>query len=215
VRLTANNDFTGALNVLRSGQSAVAWQSNKIVVNGVEYQTLGDAEGWMEYGLTLAGSNAAVSSTSTINLQRRGMLTLDNTDRLALTSLVESGNNDDRINNAASINFSNGWLRIHGGTAANSESLATAGGAAVNIVSGTNMIDLWPTDGANQAMTLTIGKLNRSPGSVLRIRDFDATSTFGSAIPLPGTDSVRVAVNDISGLTQIGGTGPTSRLQQR
>lgn len=212
LRLTNNNDFSGALNVLRFGSTAVAWQSNTVSVNGVDYSTFGDAEGWMEYGVTLAGVNAAISGTSAINLQRRGMITLDNTSRLDATSLVAGGNNDDRINNAASINLDHGWLRIHGGTTANSEALATAGGAAVNIGSGTNMIDLWPTDGANQAMTLTIGKLNRSAGGILRIRNLDATSTFGSAEPLPGADSVRVAVTDTSGLTQVGsGVSATSR----
>lgn len=212
VRLTNDNNFTGALNVLRFGQVAIGWQSNTVNVNGVDYQTYGDGEGWAEYGLTLAGINARVSGTSEINLQRRGMLTLDNTDRLDPSSAVSGGNNDDRINNAADFNLNNGWLRIHGGTSANNEALATAGGAQVNVQSGTNMLDLWPLDGANQAMTLTIGDITRSPGSILRIRNFDATSTFGSAEPLVGTDSVRVAVTNSSNLSEYGsGATITSR----
>ena len=207
VRLTNNNNFTGALNVLRFGQVAVGWQSNTVNVNGVDFQTYGDGEGWAEYGLTLSGANARVSGTSDINLQRRGMLTLDNTDRLDASSAVSGGNHDDRINNAANINLDHGWLRIHGGTTANNEALATLGGAQVRVQSGTNMIDLWPTDGANQAMTLTIGNITRTPGAILRIRDLDATSTFGSAAPQVGTDSVRVAVTDSSNLSEYGGSG--------
>lgn len=212
VRLTNNNNFTGALNVLRSGQVAVGWQSDTVNVNGVNYQTYGDAEGYAEYGLTLAGLNARVSGVSEINLQRRGMLTLDNSDRLDLSSAVSGGNNDDRINNASDFNFNNGWLRIHGGTVPNNEAIATAGGAQVHLQSGTNMIDLWPLDGANQAMKLTIGDITRSPGAVLRIRNFDATSTFGSAEPQVGTDSVRVAVTNSSNLSEYGsGASITSR----
>jgi autotransporter-associated beta strand protein len=212
VRLTNNNIFSGALNVLRFGQVAVGWQSNIVNVNGVNYQTFGDGEGWAEYGLTLAGVNARVSGTSDINLQRRGMLTLDNTNRLDLSSGVGGGNLDDRINNAANINLDHGWLRIHGGTTANNEALATSGNAQVRVQSGTNMIDLWPTDGANQAMTLTIGNITRSPGAILRIRDLDATSTFGSAAPQTGIDSVRVAVTNSSNLSEYGsGTSPTNR----
>jgi autotransporter-associated beta strand protein len=212
VRLTNNNNFTGALNVLRSGQVAVGWQSDTVNVNGVNYQTYGDGEGYAEYGLTLAGLNARVSGTSEINLQRRGMLTLDNTDRLDPSSAVSGGNNNDRINNAAAFNLNNGWLRIHGGTVANNEALATAGGAQVRVQSGTNMLDLWPMDGANQAMTLTIGDITRSSGAVLRIRNFDATSTFGSAEPQGGTDSVRVAVTNSSNLSEYGsGASITSR----
>jgi autotransporter-associated beta strand protein len=212
VRLTNNNNFTGALNVLRSGQVAVGWQSDTVKVNGVNYQTYGDGEGYAEYGLTLAGLDARVSGTSEINLQRRGMLTLDNTDRLDPSSAVSGGNNDDRINNASDFNFNNGWLRIHGGTVANNEALATSGGAQVRVQSGTNMIDLWPLDGANQAMTLTIGDITRSPGSILRIRNFDATSTFGSAAPQVGKDSVRVAVTNSSNLSEFGsGATLTSR----
>ncbi|MCX6853607.1 MAG: autotransporter-associated beta strand repeat-containing protein, partial [Verrucomicrobia bacterium] len=214
VRLTNTNTFTGEVNVLRSGSTSVGWQSNTVMVNGVAYNTFGDAEGWAEYGLTLAGSNATLSGTSAINLQRGGMLTLDNTNRLDLSSAVAGGNNDDRINNAASINFDQGWLRIHGGTAPSNEMLATSGGASVNIRSGTNLIDLWPTDGANQAMTLTIGSLSRSPGSVLRIRNLDATSTFGSADPAltPTVDSVRVALTNASGLVSFGSGSQATNL---
>jgi hypothetical protein len=115
VRLTNNNTLTGEVNVLRTGTVALGWQSNSVNVNGVNFNTFGDGEGWAEYGLTLAGSNARLSGTSAITLQRQGMITLDNTTRLdASSGGVTGGNNDDRINNAASINFDHGWLRIHG-----------------------------------------------------------------------------------------------------
>lgn len=211
VRLTNNNTFTGALTVLRSGNTAVAWQSNTTNVNGTDYTTFGDAEGWNEYGVTLAGINARLSGASDINLQRQGMLTLDNTNRLDLSSAVTGGNNNDRINDAANINFDHGWLRIHGNAdTSNTESLATAGGAALNIRSGANMLDLWPVDGAGREMTLTIGRIVRSPGGVLRINNLDATSTFGSAVPNVGADSVRVVVTNTSGLDTPGSGSQTT-----
>jgi autotransporter-associated beta strand protein len=212
LRLTNNNNFTGGVNVLRFGTAAVGWQSNQVTVNGVVYNTFGDAEGWAEYGLTLAGSNSRLSGTSDVTLQRRGMLTLDNTSRLDLTSATAGGNNDDRINDGANINFEHGWLRIQGGGAANNENLATANNAVLAIKSGTNILDLWPADGQLQAMTLTIGKISRNAGAVLRINNLDATSTFGSAVPTGATDSVRVALNSAVGLDQSGsGTGVTNR----
>src|SRR5690606_7878596 len=110
--------FTGDVNVLRSGTAAVRWQDNTVTVNGVDYQTYGDAEGWAEWGLTLAGSQATLAGTGNINLQRRGMITLDNTTRLDNTSFLgaegSGGNHNNRINDAASLNFENGWLRIIG-----------------------------------------------------------------------------------------------------
>ena len=212
LRLTNNNTLTGEVNVLRTGTVALGWQSNTVNINGVNYNTYGDGEGWAEYGLTLAGSNARLSGTSAITLQRQGMITLDNTTRLDASSAVVGGNNDDRINNAASINFDQGWLRIHGSsTTANNEALATTGGT-LNVRSGTNLIDLWPADGSNQAMTLTIGSISRSAGSILRFRDLDATSTFGSITPESGKDGVRVALTNASSLTAVGtGTSATNR----
>ncbi|MBV6499159.1 MAG: hypothetical protein CJBNEKGG_01609 [Prosthecobacter sp.] len=212
LRLTNNNTFTGEMNILRHGTAAVDWQSNTVAINGVNYQTYGEAEGWAEWGVTLTGVNAQLSGVSAINLQRRGMLTLDNTGRLDATSNVVGGNNNNRINDAGTFNMNNGWLRIHGGTAPNTEKIATEAGAAVRVASSTNMIDLWPLDGAGQPMTLTIGRIERSPGAVLRIRNLDATSTFGSAEPSEGVDSVRVLLNSTTGISQYGsGTSATNK----
>ncbi|MBX7211444.1 MAG: autotransporter-associated beta strand repeat-containing protein [Verrucomicrobiaceae bacterium] len=209
LRLTNNNTFSGDLNVLRFGFTSVPWQTNTVNVNGVDYLTLGDAEGWSEYGLTLSGQNGAVSGTGNINLERRGMITLDNTTRLDLTSLVTGGNNNDRINDAANILLNHGWLRIIGGTVDNTESLATAFGAKVQVQSGTNILDLLPTEGAGASMTLTIGEISRSAGGVLRLVDLDSTSTFSTA---GGADSVRVALGSIGTLAQTGaGTGATDK----
>lgn len=212
LRLTNHNTFTGDVNVLRSGTAAVRWQDNTVTVNGVDYQTYGDAEGWAEWGLTLAGSQATLAGTGNINLQRRGMITLDNTTRLDNTSFLgaegSGGNHNNRINDAASLNFENGWLRIIGGTTDNSEALASSGNAAVNVLSGSNFIDLMPTQ-SGTAMILTLGKITRSPGAVLTLRNLDSTSTFGTAT---GPDTVRVQLNDVSGLTQVGaGTTATDR----
>lgn len=208
LRLTANNTFTGDLNVLRSGTSAVRWQDNTITVNGVDYQTHGDAEGWAEWGLTLAGADARISAAANINLQRRGMLTLDNTTALDATSRVAGGNHNDRINNAASLNFENGWMRIIGGEVSNTEALATAAGARLNVLSGSNFIDLMPT-AAGTSMTLTIGEIARSPGSVLTFRSLDSRATFGSA---GGAGSTRVLLTSPGTLAMTGaGTSATSR----
>lgn len=213
LRLTNNNTFTGDLNVLRFGSAAVRWQDNLVTINGVDYQTYGDAEGLPEWGLTLTGDNGRVSGTGTINLQRRGLIVLDNTRTLDATSngpgtqpngrsnAVLGGNNDDRINNAASINFNHGWLKILGGTANNNESLATAGGAKLNVLSGTNIIDLQPTNGSGKAMLLTIGEISRSAGAVLQINNLDSNSTFGTA---ETGEVVRVKLNSQGNLVQVG-----------
>ena len=212
LRLTNHNTFSGDVNVLRFGTAAVRWQDNTVRVNGVDYQTLGDAEGWAEWGLTLAGSQATLAGTGNINLQRRGMITLDNTTRLDATSFLgaegSGGNHNNRINDAANLNFENGWLRIIGGATDNSEALASSGSAAVNVLSGSNFIDLMPTQDGT-AMTLTLGRITRSPGAVLTLRNLDSTSTFGT---LTGADTVRVQLNSTVGLTQVGsGTMATNR----
>ena len=208
LRLTNDETFTGALNVLRFGTSAAPWQSNTVQINGVNYQTFGDAEGWAEWGVTLNGTGAGdtgkLSGVTTINLQRRGMITLDNTTRLDATSGVTGGNDNDRINNGATLNLSDSWLRINGGTVDNAEALATTGGAKVNVQSGTNILDLYPTDGAGRNMTLTIGEITRAQGGVLRIQNLDATSTFSTAAV---GESVRVALTSIGTLSQMGGGG--------
>ncbi len=105
LRLINNNTFTGAVNVLRSGTAAVRWQDNLTNINGIDYQTYGDAESWAEWGLTLSGLNGRLSGTSDVNLQRRGLITLDNTTRLDQTNKVTGGFNGDRIFDGANINF--------------------------------------------------------------------------------------------------------------
>jgi autotransporter-associated beta strand protein len=211
LRLTGNNTFTGSVNVLRFITAAVSWQDNLANINGVDYQTLGDAEAWAEWGVTLSGSNGRLSGTNSINLQRRGLITLDNTNRLDASSGagVVGGNNNDRINDSASINFDHGWLKIIGGTTNNSESLATTGGARINVNSGTNIFDIMPTDGANTAISLTIGEISRSSGAILQFNNLDSTSKFGTAST---PESVRITLNNIGGLTQVGnGVGTTDK----
>ena len=211
LRLTGNNTFTGSVNVLRFITAAVAWQDNLTNINGVDYQTLGDAEAWAEWGVTLSGSNGRLSGTDSINLQRRGLITLDNTNRLDASSGagVVGGNNNDRINNSASINFDHGWLKIIGGTTNNSEALATTGGARINVNSGTNIFDIMPTDGANTAISLTIGEISRSSGAILQFNNLDSTSKFGTTST---PESVRITLNNIGGLTQVGnGVGTTDK----
>jgi len=195
VRLTNNNTFTGDLNVLRLGTSAAPWESHTYKINGVDYATNGLAEGWAEWGLTLNGTLGAVSDVANINLQRRGMITLDNTGRLNATSGVIGGNNNNRVADDVVMNLNQGWFRINGGTVNNTEVLGT-----VNSQSGTNLIDLYPTDGAGTNMTLTIGTLNRSAGSLVRFNNLDATSTFSTSA---AGESVRVAVGTL-GATLIG-----------
>ncbi|MBB5038870.1 autotransporter-associated beta strand repeat-containing protein [Prosthecobacter dejongeii] len=203
LRLTANNTFSGNVNVLRFITAAVAWQDNLQNINGVDYQTLGDAEAWAEWGVTLSGSNGRLSGTQNINLQRRGLITLDNTNRLDASSGagVVGGNNNDRINNSASINFDHGWLKLIGGTSNNSESLATLDGAKINVRSGSNIFDIMPTDGANTAINLTIGEITRSSGAVLQFNNLDSTSKFGTTT---GPESVRITLNTLGTLAQSG-----------
>lgn len=198
-RLTADNTFTGDLNVLRYGYVALPFQTSTTRIWGVDYATNGLGEGWAEWGLTLKGASGAVSNVGTITLQRRGMITLDNTTRTDATSGVVGGNNNNRIADAAVTNMNNGWLRLQGGTADNTEVLGT-----VNIQSGTNILDLYPTDGAGKDMDLTITALNRTAGGVLRVVGLDATSTFSTS--LVAAESVRVGVGAL-GATQIGGGG--------
>ncbi|MEN3940426.1 autotransporter-associated beta strand repeat-containing protein [Prosthecobacter sp. SYSU 5D2] len=213
LRLTADNTFTGAMNILRSGAVSVPWQDNTVVIGTNSYNTLGDAEGWAEWGVTLSGLNGRVSGTTAINLQRRGMLVLDNTNRLDLTSQVTGGNNNNRVNNAASINFDHGWLRIIGGTETNTESLATEAGARINVLSGTNTIELMPTSGTSTSMILSIGEISRSAGAVLQFNNLDSTSKFGSLLSADaGLDSVQVLLENIGTLQQSGlGAGLTDK----
>jgi len=198
VRLTAANTFTGDVNVLSFGSPATPFESRTYKLNGIDYATQGTAEGWAEYSLTLNGPNGAISGVSNINLQRRGMITLDNTGRLNATSGVVGANNNDRINNAAVINLDHGWLRLNTGTTANTETLGT-----VNVSSGTNIVDLYGTDGSGVNTTLTINNLNRTAGGTVRFTNLDATSTFSAAT---SGDSAKVTVNTL-GVTQIGGAG--------
>ncbi|MDP2325408.1 MAG: hypothetical protein Q8N51_15460, partial [Gammaproteobacteria bacterium] len=199
VRLTGNNTFTGDLNVLRYGYSSAPFQSNTVRINGVDYEMKGLAEGWAEWGLTLNGASGAIASAASINLQRRGMITLDNTSRLDATSGVAGANNNDRINNAAILNMNNGWLRLNGGTDDNTEAFGT-----VNILGGTNIFDLYGTDGSGKDIDISIATLNRTAGGTLRFANLDATSTFSSA--LTAGEDVRVAVTTLNA-TQIGGGG--------
>lgn len=200
LRLTNNNTFTGAVNVLRSGTAAMAWQDNTVSINGVNYQTYGDAEGWGEWGLTLSGVNGAISQTQAVNLQRRGLIVLDNTSRLNQTNQVGGGNNNDRIYDGADINFNHGWLKIIGGTENNTEQLATQNGAKLNVLSGSNIIDLMPTD-STKSMTLRIGEITRSPGSLLLFNNLDSSSKFSTD---SGPGSVRVLLDSIGTLQQSG-----------
>lgn len=208
LRLTADNTFTGDLNVLRSGFTAARFQDNTTTINGVSYQTYGDAESWAEWGLTLAGANARISAAENINLQRRGMITLDNTNALDITSKVSGANHDDRIHNSANLNFDNGWLRIIGGNANNYEALATTGGSKLNLTSGSSLIDLMPTVNGTH-MTLTIGEIARAPGSVLTLRNLNSTFTFGSS---EAQNSVRVLLNTQGSLTQVGSNSSATSL---
>lgn len=201
VRLTASNNFSGDVNVLRFGTTSSPWQSNTVRINGVDYVMQGNAEGWAEWSLTLNGANGAMTGVTNVTLQRRGMITLDNTTRLDATSGVVGGNNNDRINNSAAINLEHGWLRINGGNATNTEAFGT-----VNINSGTNIFDLYGTDGSGQDMDISIGTLNRTAGGILRVQNLDATSTFSTA--LTGGENVRLAVATLgAGAAQLGGGG--------
>lgn len=198
-RLTADNTFSGDLNVLRYGYVALPFQTSTTKIWGVDYANAGLGEGWAEWGLTLKGASGAVSDVGTITLQRRGMITLDNTTRTDATSGVVGGNNNNRIADDAITNMNNGWLRLQGGTVDNTEALGT-----VNVQSGTNILDFYPTDGAGTDMDLTIGTLTRTAGGVLRIVNLDATATFSGSIA--AAESVRVGVTTL-GATQIGGGG--------
>jgi autotransporter-associated beta strand protein len=213
LRLTGNNTFTGEMNILRSGAVSVPWQDNTVTIGLNSFDTLGDAEGWSEWGVTLSGLDGRLSGTSAINLQRRGMITLDNTNRLDQSSQVTGGNNNDRIHDAASINFDQGWLRVIGGAENNMESLATTNGAKIYLNSGTNAIELLPQNGLNTTMTLNIGEISRSAGSVLQINNLDSTSKFGSLNPNTlGTESVQVLLQNIGNLQQSGrGSGVSDK----
>jgi len=211
LRLTNNNNFTGDLNVLRFGSQSAVSQSSPVAVNGVNIPTYGEGESWGEWGLTLLGPNGRISGAANINLQRRGMITLDNTSRLDPSTGIAGGIQGDRISDSSNILFRHGWLRIHGGSGPVTESLATSGGAKVQVLSGTNILDLWPEDGANQNLTLTIGEITQSPGAVLRITNLDATSTFNTTAGA-GVDSVRVRLNSLGTLQESGAaTTSTSR----
>lgn len=200
VRFTANNTFSGDVNVLRIGSSAAPWESHTYRINGVDYATNGLGEGWAEWSLTLNGANGAFSDVANINLQRRGMLTLDNTNRLAATSGIAGGSNSNRIADDAVINMHHGWLRLNTGSAAVTEALGT-----LNAAAGTNIVDLYGTDGADVETGLSITTLNRSPGATIRFANLDPTSTFGATA---SGESARVSVGVLgAGAALFGGAG--------
>ena len=200
VRFTANNTFSGDVNVLRIGNTAAPWESHTYRINGVDYATNGAGEGWAEWSLTLNGANGAFSDVANVNLQRRGMLTLDNTNRLAPTSGVSGGSNADRIADDAVINMAHGWFRLNTGATAVTEALGT-----VNAVAGTNIVDLYGTDGAGVLTGLNISTLARSAGAALRFVNLDANSTFSTAAV---GESARVAVGTLgAGAALAGGDG--------
>ena len=200
VRFTANNTFSGDVNVLRIGTSAAPWESHTYRINGVDYATNGLGEGWAEWSLTLNGAAGAFSDVANVNLQRRGMLTLDNTNRLAPTSGVSGGSNANRIADDAVINMHHGWFRLNTGTATVTEALGT-----VNAVAGTNIVDLYGTDGAGVLTSLSIATLERTAGAALRFTNLDASSTFGVAAV---GDSARVSVGTLgAGAALVGGGG--------
>jgi autotransporter-associated beta strand protein len=128
------------------------------------------------------------------------MLTLDNTGRLNATSGVVGANNNDRIADDAVINLEHGWFRINAGSVANTEVLGT-----VNVNAGTNIVDLYGTDGANVNNILTIGTLNRTAGGTIRITNLDATSTFASAAG--PSDSAQLALTTLGAGAALSGGG--------
>ena len=200
VRFTADNTFSGDVNVLRIGSSAAPWESRTYRINGVDYATNGAGEGWAEWSLTLNGANGAFSDVANINLQRRGMLTLDNTNRLAATSGVAGGSNSNRIADDAVINMQHGWLRLNTGSAAVTEALGT-----LNAAAGSNIVDLYGTDGAGVETGLSIATLNRSAGATIRFTNLDANSTFGATA---AGESARVSVGALgTGAALFGGAG--------
>lgn len=179
LRLTANNTYMGDTIIARSGRMVLPGRSDVVSLNGQNYTTLGAAGELGEFGLTLNG-NGRLSGTANIIMERSGMLTLDNSTRLDASSAVVTTNLADRVNNAANVIMRQGWLRLIGADSGNtSEAIATAG-AKLQAQSGTNLIDLWPKEGSNQTLTLTIGEISRSPGAVIRFRNLDSTSGFSS-----------------------------------
>lgn len=215
LRLTDENGYSGETTLTRTGTINVPSRSDTVTVNGVAFQTLGEAESWGEFGTTLTG-NGRISGSSALRLERNALLTLDNSTRLDASSNTTTDNHDDRIRNAANIFMRMGTIRIIGSaTESNAEQIASAGGAKLQLLAGTNMIDLWNSDGANLDITLTIGELSRSAGSVLRVRALDATTMFSTQNDVGNGDSVRVALTTAptsgAGLAVVGGASGTSR----
>ena len=211
LRLTANNTYTGDTVIARAGNMVLPGRSDTVSLNGVDYTTLGAAESWGEFGLTLNGGGR-LSGTANVIMERSGMLTLDNSTRLDASSAVVTTNHSDRVNNAANVIMRQGWLRLIGADSGNtSEVIATVGGAKLQAQSGTNLIDLWPKEGSNQTLTLTIGEISRSPGAVLRFRNLDATSGFSSTT-VGSRENVQVALTSLGSLPEVGsGATATSR----
>ena len=212
LRLTNNNTYTGDTIITRSGNQALPSRSDTVTINGVNYTTYGEAESWGEWGMTLNG-NGRLSGTSNIILQRTGMLTLDNSNRLDASSATTGANLGDRVNDNANILMSQGWLRLIGSTTDDtSEALATGSGKSLQALAGANIIDLWSPENSNQDMMLTLGKIQLSPGSVLRFRNLNADSNFtATSNGEDNEEDVRVKVNDSTGLTQVGsGASATS-----
>lgn len=143
------------------------------------------------YGITLAGSGAlsALSPGSTITLERRSSLNIDNT----VTNLT------DRIHDDAEIILRNSYLHFTSNAA--SATTETIGTLTSDIGINTLMLN----SRAGGAVDVTIDALNLTPGSVFQIVDMNTAATFGVA---PGHD--RVAIGNAGSLTLTGNASGTT-----
>ncbi|WP_050028715.1 autotransporter-associated beta strand repeat-containing protein [Verrucomicrobium sp. BvORR034] len=205
LRLTGNNTYTGATYLTRSASAVIPFYD----------PSQGYADNW---GTVISGPNGALTATSKVQFERNAHLMLDNSNTLdASSGTVTVGPNGNRINDSADLVMNGGFLEIRPfNSGATTESLATTGGAALRLNSGTNFIDFDLFDQASdlaQSLTLTVGSISRSQGAVLKFRSFDATSTFSTNTT---GDNVRVVVSNTAGLSLVGtGSGLTDKAVAR
>jgi len=196
LRLTADNTFTGDLVVLRQVNNAQP-------IDPLQNESY--ANGW---SVSLYG-NGALSGTSNVVLERRGMLRVINHDLFDGTNVNGAGTNNlgtnlaDRINDTATLKLRDGFLIFDSGNNNVTETLGTVRPELGDAFIVGNLLN-----GSNKNTTITVNSFARQPGSVLSFVSWDSTATFGTTAPA-GDDSFRIATAG-TGLTMIGAGGGTA-----
>jgi autotransporter-associated beta strand protein len=158
------------------------------------------------FSLSLAGADGTLNQASAIELTRWGSLALLNSDTEGGNNRggFVSANNNDRLNDGGFLNFRNGvlYLEMHS-TETNTENM---GNVRANL--GTNYLYLDTRAGGS--FDGALASLGRAQGGVLKIASLNRGHDWG----VTGTDEVRLAVTDVTGMSLVGADSPGTVTQR-